>query len=386
VGDYLLSPDVIVERKAVPDLIQSLASGRLYSQAEAMCRAYRTPVVLVEFEPGRAFALTGGELGDDVEGRSPQARLALLLLHFPRLRCGVRGPGGRLWGAGARGTGAPLNVDVPSCLGGPFPPAGAPAPGEAHRLGRPLTPPMHPHCPPPPLSLVWSRSQEATGEVFLDLKRNRGEPDPAAAALVGLPLAHDGTPLVGAAAVAAAGGGVAAATYEAAAAAVASGAAAAAAATAAGAAPGSAAAAAAAAAAAPEAVVNQAGIELLRRLPGVTDANWRPLAEGVGSLAGLADAPLARLEALMGGARAARALHAFLHAPCPRLAGGPSGSPPGGGGGDEADEEAEEGQEQEAEAAGSGGAADAGAQGAPVAGGEAATAAAGEDEDEDPDW
>jgi DNA excision repair protein ERCC-4 len=93
VGDYLLSPDVVVERKAVSDLIQSLASGRLYSQAEAMCRAYRTPVLLVEFDPGRAFALTGGELGDDVEGRSPQARLALLLLHFPRLRCAL-GPGG----------------------------------------------------------------------------------------------------------------------------------------------------------------------------------------------------------------------------------------------------------------------------------------------------
>jgi hypothetical protein len=35
VGDYVLSPDIAVERKAVPDLIQSLASGRLYSQARA---------------------------------------------------------------------------------------------------------------------------------------------------------------------------------------------------------------------------------------------------------------------------------------------------------------------------------------------------------------
>lgn len=55
VGDYLLSPDIIVERKAVPDLIQSLASGRLYSQAEAMARAYRSPLLLIEFDPG-AFA------------------------------------------------------------------------------------------------------------------------------------------------------------------------------------------------------------------------------------------------------------------------------------------------------------------------------------------
>lgn len=101
-GDYVLSPDVVVERKAVPDLIQSLASGRLYSQAEAMARSYRTPVLLVEFDPARAFSLTGGggELGDDPEGRSPQARLALLLLHFPRLRCAEVLGGVRGWGGG----------------------------------------------------------------------------------------------------------------------------------------------------------------------------------------------------------------------------------------------------------------------------------------------
>jgi DNA excision repair protein ERCC-4 len=38
VGDYVLSPDICVERKAIPDLVQSLKSGRLYTQAEAMCK------------------------------------------------------------------------------------------------------------------------------------------------------------------------------------------------------------------------------------------------------------------------------------------------------------------------------------------------------------
>ena len=41
VGDYILSPDMCVERKALPDLIQSLASGRLYNQAESMCKHYK---------------------------------------------------------------------------------------------------------------------------------------------------------------------------------------------------------------------------------------------------------------------------------------------------------------------------------------------------------
>ena len=50
VGDYVLSPDVCVERKAIPDLIGSLQSGRLYNQAEAMCRHYKIPILLIEFE------------------------------------------------------------------------------------------------------------------------------------------------------------------------------------------------------------------------------------------------------------------------------------------------------------------------------------------------
>ncbi len=174
---------------------------------------------------------------------------------------------------------------------------------------------------------MWSRSQDATGEIFLDLKRNRDEPDAAAAALVGLPLAHDGTPLVGAAAAGAVTGGVVTATYEMAAAAVASGAAAAALAAGAGAGLMGVGGQGGAAPVHQEVAVNQSGIELLRRLPGVTDANWRRLAEGVGSLAGLADAPVEWLEELMGGGRAARTLHAFLHAPCPRLAGGGSDQP-----------------------------------------------------------
>jgi hypothetical protein len=32
VGDYVLSPDIVVERKALPDLFASLGSGRLYHQ------------------------------------------------------------------------------------------------------------------------------------------------------------------------------------------------------------------------------------------------------------------------------------------------------------------------------------------------------------------
>lgn len=88
VGDYVLSPEIVIERKALPDLFSSLGSGRLYHQAEAMTKAYKTPVLLIEFDGDKAFALTGmSEVSDSgLDIRSPQARLVLLLLHFPKLR------------------------------------------------------------------------------------------------------------------------------------------------------------------------------------------------------------------------------------------------------------------------------------------------------------
>ena len=87
VGDYILSPDMCVERKSLPDLVGSLASGRLYHQAEAMSRHYAAPVLLIEFDADRHFGFTTpGELGDDVSSKALSSKLALLLLHFPKLR------------------------------------------------------------------------------------------------------------------------------------------------------------------------------------------------------------------------------------------------------------------------------------------------------------
>lgn len=66
-----------------------------------------------------------------------------------------------------------------------------------------------------------------------------------------------------------------------------------------------------------ESLVNQAAIDLLRRLPGITDANWRSVISGVTSLRELASLSIAELEPLLGSGRGARALHSFLHAVCP---------------------------------------------------------------------
>ncbi|XP_042554356.1 DNA repair endonuclease XPF [Dipodomys spectabilis] len=76
VGDYVLSPELCVERKSMGDLAASLGSGRLYAQCQAMARYYRRPLLLVELDARRP-----GPLLPDVG-----SRLVLLTLHFPRLR------------------------------------------------------------------------------------------------------------------------------------------------------------------------------------------------------------------------------------------------------------------------------------------------------------
>lgn len=64
---------------------------------------------------------------------------------------------------------------------------------------------------------------------------------------------------------------------------------------------------------------NTSAIEFLRRLPGVTDANYRAIMDGCGSLAELALLPVERLAELMGGQKAARTLRDFLDAKYPTL-------------------------------------------------------------------
>lgn len=87
IADYILTPTLAVERKSIPDLIGSLASGRLYKQMEQASRYYKTPVLLIEFDRSRPFLLQSkAELSGDISSRSVLSRLVLLLLHFPQLR------------------------------------------------------------------------------------------------------------------------------------------------------------------------------------------------------------------------------------------------------------------------------------------------------------
>ncbi len=49
-GDYLVSPEVAVERKALGDLISSLSTGRLLEQVRRMKSHFEVMVLLIELK------------------------------------------------------------------------------------------------------------------------------------------------------------------------------------------------------------------------------------------------------------------------------------------------------------------------------------------------
>lgn len=96
VGDYILSNLICVERKSLSDLVQSFNSGRLYAQCEMMSANFQHPVLLIEFEQNKSFALQtindsrggggGNPMNKKIHENDIQSKLVLLTLSFPRLR------------------------------------------------------------------------------------------------------------------------------------------------------------------------------------------------------------------------------------------------------------------------------------------------------------
>ncbi|POY74162.1 hypothetical protein BMF94_2736 [Rhodotorula taiwanensis] len=123
IGDYIITPEMAVERKSIPDLMQSFNSGRLFQQCELMTAHYKEPILLIEFDEKKSF-----NLETYIEARSSTSasefdlrqKLVLLTITFPKLR------------------------------------------------------------------VIWSSSPYQTVEIFRDLKDQRAEPDSATAQKVGL--------------------------------------------------------------------------------------------------------------------------------------------------------------------------------------------------------
>ena len=126
VADYVLSPNICIERKSVRDLISSFKNGRLFNQAETMLQHYKYPMLLIEFDQNKSFTLdTFGTdhttaLSAASNPQDLQSKIALLTLAFPRLK------------------------------------------------------------------IIWSSSPYQTAEIFEELKKQQEEPDPIKAVQIGL--------------------------------------------------------------------------------------------------------------------------------------------------------------------------------------------------------
>lgn len=131
VADYVVTPDICIERKSVRDLISSFKNGRLFNQAETMLQHYKYPMLLIEFDQSKSFTLdTFGTdhttaLSTANNPQDLQSKLALLTLAFPRLK------------------------------------------------------------------IIWSSSPYQTAEIFDELKKQQEEPDPIKAVQIGLIAGED---------------------------------------------------------------------------------------------------------------------------------------------------------------------------------------------------
>lgn len=87
IGDYILTPEICVERKSLSDLVGSLNSGRLYQQCTQMFRHYSKPMLLIEFDQNKPFSWQNQYMvSNDSSNFDVQKKLLLLTLHFPKLK------------------------------------------------------------------------------------------------------------------------------------------------------------------------------------------------------------------------------------------------------------------------------------------------------------
>ncbi|KAJ5595510.1 uncharacterized protein N7459_001718 [Penicillium hispanicum] len=149
VGDYILTPDICVERKSVRDLISSLRNGRLYNQAETMLQHYKNPLLLIEFDQNKSFTF------DAFASASTNTTF--------------------LTDYGFSSTGA-ATISSSSALANPS------NPKSAQHLLVLLTLAF------PRLKIIWSSSPYQTAEIFAELKKNAAEPDPLRAVQLGLDI------------------------------------------------------------------------------------------------------------------------------------------------------------------------------------------------------
>ncbi|SMN22808.1 similar to Saccharomyces cerevisiae YPL022W RAD1 Single-stranded DNA endonuclease (with Rad10p) [Maudiozyma saulgeensis] len=101
VGDYIITPDISLERKSISDLIGSLQNNRLVGQCKKMLKYYKYAVLLIEFDENQSFSLepfserknyrksdlsTTHPISSKLSQDEIQSKLAKLIIKFPTLK------------------------------------------------------------------------------------------------------------------------------------------------------------------------------------------------------------------------------------------------------------------------------------------------------------
>ena len=79
---------------------------------------------------------------------------------------------------------------------------------------------------------------------------------------------------------------------------------------------------------------NQEAVDFLRRLPGITDSNYRRAIRAIDTVADLADLSEQEMARILGDARQAKTLHTFINTTSPLYAQAYGAGGAGGAGGD----------------------------------------------------
>ena len=85
VADYVLSRDMAVERKALDDLRQSMVHGRLFTQAEHLCKCYPSALLLIELDSWNCLFPAESIAQMEKSTTFRYLQLMIFMLHFPKL-------------------------------------------------------------------------------------------------------------------------------------------------------------------------------------------------------------------------------------------------------------------------------------------------------------
>ena len=80
-----MTPDIVVERKTIPNFHASFVTRRIFYQAQAMMEHFATPMLLIDLAGKQFHHEINHEIGSEISSVDIFSRIVLLIYHFPTL-------------------------------------------------------------------------------------------------------------------------------------------------------------------------------------------------------------------------------------------------------------------------------------------------------------